>query len=81
MNFIILESATPSLFRQRLDWESAIDRFYRADASRNSKTGGHGIGISVAKAIADTHGGTIAASKVGEGTIKIEVNLTEKPKG
>ncbi|MCR5221950.1 MAG: HAMP domain-containing histidine kinase, partial [Lachnospiraceae bacterium] len=35
--------------------ERLFDRFYRADASRNSETGGHGIGLSVAKVVADAH--------------------------
>lgn len=78
---LILEVKNPEKSVKESDLNHLFDRFYRADASRNSKTGGHGIGLSVAKAIADTHGGTIAASKEGEGTIKIEVNLTEKPKG
>ncbi len=38
-----------------------FERFYRADASRNSETGGHGIGLSVVKAIAQTHKGKVAA--------------------
>ena len=38
-----------------------FERFYRADASRNSDTGGHGIGLSVAKAIVQAHKGKISA--------------------
>ena len=38
-----------------------FDRFYRMDESRNSKTGGYGIGLSMAKAIATSCGGKISA--------------------
>ena len=52
-----------------------FDRFYRTDASRNSKTGGYGIGLSVAKAITTAHNGKISASFEDERTLLIAVRF------
>lgn len=38
-----------------------FERFYRTDPSRNSETGGYGIGLSMARAIVTAHGGKISA--------------------
>ena len=52
-----------------------FDRFYRADSSRNSESGGHGIGLSVAKAIVTAHKGKITAQSQDGKSIKFTINL------
>lgn len=52
------------------DLEYIFDRFYRTDQSRNSDTGGSGIGLSIVKEIVEAHGGKVwATSKATVGTV------------
>ncbi len=60
------------------DLNRLFERFYRADPSRNSQTGGHGIGLSIASAITAAHNGQIHASQPTKGKLQITVTLPQR---
>lgn len=60
------ETAIP---RESLD--RLFDRFYRTDPSRSSATGGHGIGLSIARAIVNAHRGKISAESADGQSLRI----------
>jgi len=58
------------------DAKHLFDRFYRTDKSRNSGTGGQGIGLSIARAVVTAHKGKISAVSDGKTlTIKAKIPL------
>ena len=61
----LVEKACWQSVAPELDPGKLFDRFYRADPARSS-TGGFGIGLSIARSIAEGHHGSISAKLEGD---------------
>lgn len=60
---------------ERCNHNAYFDRFYREDSSRNSESGGFGIGLPLAQSIVAKHKGKITAKSYDEHSFTIEVIL------
>ena len=56
-----------------------FERFYRADAARNRSGGGYGLGLAIAHAIAEEHGGNLAAASDDERGTTFTLTLPTLP--
>lgn len=72
-NEIVVSNKAENL--QKGDYSIYFERFYRADLSHNSTQSGYGIGLSIAKAIAEQHHGKISAKSLDGNTIIFTVIL------
>lgn len=63
------------------DQEKLFTRFFRTDHAHAHGVPGSGLGLSIAKAITELHGGTVGATSVeGEGsTFRVMLPLAEEP--
>ncbi|TXS90170.1 HAMP domain-containing protein [Parahaliea maris] len=56
-----------------------FDAFYRVDTARSRDTGGHGLGLSIAKRAVEQHGGNIQASNCHPGLqVTVELPASEE---
>ncbi|MEM9501765.1 MAG: ATP-binding protein, partial [Pseudomonadota bacterium] len=52
-----------------------LEPFTRGEASRNRATGGAGLGLTLARAIAEQHGGKLVLQNRTEGGLRAEIRL------
>jgi signal transduction histidine kinase len=57
------------------DLERVFEPFVRLETSRNTETGGTGLGLTLVKAIAAGHGGTVTLENRAEGGLRARLYL------
>lgn len=70
---IRIDDAGPGI--PETDVESMLEPFTRGEASRNRATGGAGLGLTIARAIAEQHGGRLVLSNRPAGGLRAELRL------
>lgn len=61
------------------DLERIFQPFYRIDDARNRKTGGAGLGLSIAARALRLHGGRVSASNRPGGGLEVEIRMPAAP--
>ena len=64
---MIVRNIGPEIQQQNPD--RIFEKFFRADSSRGTRTGGAGLGLAIAKEIVTAHGGTITCTSSPEETV------------
>jgi signal transduction histidine kinase len=70
---ILFRDEGPGLAPQEL--ARVFDPFYRVDASRSRDTGGTGLGLTIARGIAELHGGSIELRNRPDGGLEARLVL------
>ena len=74
---IVVEDQGPGI--PDADRARVFEPFVRLDASRSPETGGSGLGLTLVKAIAEGHGGTIALENRPEHGLRARLTLPREP--
>ena len=72
---VILKTANTCTGMDPAELDRLFDRFYRVEKSRSKQTGGFGVGLSIARSIAEAHKGSIKAECPDEHIIQFTVIL------
>lgn len=72
-----VEDNGPGIPDDRID--DMLQPFTRGEASRNRDTGGAGLGLTLARAIAEQHGGRLALTSRIQGGLRADIILAAKP--
>ena len=71
---ITIENKAENIEKNK-NYDFLFERFYRMDSSRNSSTGGHGVGLSLAKSIVTMHKGKVVAISDENANLKFIIEL------
>lgn len=71
--FIHIEDNGPGIPKDQ--YEDVFKPFFRVDSSRNTETGGVGLGLPIAMDIVHAHGGKIWLDKSEKGGLKVSIRL------
>jgi signal transduction histidine kinase len=80
-NFFVttVEDSGPGIPEDRL--EEVFEPFVRLEASRNSATGGAGLGLTLARSIAREHGGDVVLENLKSGGLRASLRLPREAPG
>jgi signal transduction histidine kinase len=70
---VAVEDSGPGIPPEHLD--HVFDRFYRVDSSRDARSGGSGLGLSIVRAVVERHGGTVSAATAALGGARFELRF------
>lgn len=73
MAILRVDDDGPGIPADRID--AMLEPFTRGEASRNRDTGGAGLGLTLARAVAEQHGGTLVLANRPEGGLRAEFRI------